>query len=159
MQRLYFAHPDPAAPRFDPQQVYSVPELAFPLSGAQMKLGERVVQRPYIYFNMVSSVDGKATTAAGNAAGLGDELDRQMMYRLRAASDAVLCGAATFRKDPFLPAVKPWLAEERARYFPDAPQVIGAVISRDGNLPLDKKFWESGKALRVVFLGPEAREG
>ncbi len=153
MQRLYFAMPDPTSPNLSPTEVYTTPELAFPLNGVEMEDGQR---RPYLYFNMVSSVDGKATTIAENATGLGSDLDREFMYRLRAASEAVMCGAATFRRDEFLPAVKPWLAEERAHYFPNNPQPLACVVSNDGNLPLTKKFWQAGRDLRVVFLGPKA---
>lgn len=114
-------------------------------------------RRPYLFFNMVSSVDGKAVSAAGNAAGLGDETDRQVMHRLRAAADAVLVGAETFRHDPYVPNVMPEAALERPRFFPSRPQPLGIVISRDGNLPLDKKFFDPSRAAdRLVLLGQSA---
>ena len=128
-----------AKPDLQPNQVYTVPDLAFPTGGVELEGGKR---RPYIYFNMVSSVDGKAIAASGSAEGLGSTLDRQLMRRLRAASDAVIVGAETFRHDPFLPVVVPELAEERAQYFPNEPQPWGIVLSRDGNLPLKKKFFQ-----------------
>jgi 2,5-diamino-6-(ribosylamino)-4(3H)-pyrimidinone 5'-phosphate reductase len=151
MQQLFPGHGEYAL-----EQVYTVPELAFPAEGVPFLRGNQESRRPYIFYNMVSSVDGRATTAAGNAEGLGSDTDRQLMYRLRLAADCVLCGASTFRRDQFLPLVKPWLEEERARFFPDKPQPYGAVISRDGNLPLDKKFWQAGPDLRLVFLGSQA---
>jgi 2,5-diamino-6-(ribosylamino)-4(3H)-pyrimidinone 5'-phosphate reductase len=114
-------------------------------------------RRPYLFFNMVSSVDGKAVSASGNAAGLGDETDRLVMHRLRAAADAVLVGAATFRHDPYVPNIIPEAAGERSLAFPDRPQPLGIVISRDGNLPLDKKFFDPTRvADRLVFLGEAA---
>jgi riboflavin-specific deaminase-like protein len=158
MQRLFFGLPDPNTPFFDLKEVYTVPELAFPLGGVPLSEQEGTARRPYIYFNMVSSVDGRATTESGNAEGLGSDTDREMMYRLRAGADAVLCGASTFRRDQFLPAIKPWLVEERARFFPTAPELLGCVLSNSGDLPLDKKFWQAGRAQRAVFLGPKATE-
>ena len=129
-------------------------DLAFTTEGILLENGQR---RPYIYFNMVSSVDGKAVSASGNAAGLGSETDRMLMHRLRAASDAVLVGAETFRHDPFVPQVMPEAARERHHFFPDKPQPLGIVISRDGNLPLDKKFFDKEKAAdRLVVLGEDA---
>jgi len=134
-------------------EVYTVPELAFPVEGVAMPDGLR---RPYIYFNMVASVDGKATTAANNAAGLGSPADHHLMGRLRLAADAVLVGGETFRRDPFVPNTRPGLMGERLRYFPDQPHPLGITLSRDGNLPLDKKFFAAEPSRRVVFLSKDA---
>ncbi|MEI7556538.1 RibD family protein [Candidatus Chlorohelix sp.] len=153
MERI-FSHLNSSSPtEIETKAVYSLPELAFPADGICFDS----LKRPYIYFNMVSSLDGHATTGEGSAEGLGSETDRTLMYKLRSAADAVLCGASTFRRDPFLPIVKDWLAEERANYFPESPQPLGCVISKDGNLPQDKKFWWAGRDSRVVFLGEGAK--
>ena len=150
MQRLFPAQQNDLTP----QEIYSVPELAFPAGGVALAGGGR---RPYVFFNMVSSVDGKATSATGNAAGLGSPTDRMVMHRIRAAADAVLTGAGTFRRDPFVPQVIPEAAGERHRYFPNKPQPLGLVISRDGNLPLNKEFFNTEKAAnRLVVLGQAA---
>ncbi|MBN9389620.1 MAG: dihydrofolate reductase family protein [Chloroflexi bacterium] len=150
MQRLY---PE-LQNGLTPQEIYTVSELAFPGGGVTLEDGGR---RPYLFFNMVSSVDGKAVSASGNAAGLGDETDRLVMHRLRAAADAVLVGAETFRHDPYVPNVIPEAAWERPLAFPDRPQPLGIVISRDGNLPLDKKFFDRNRVSdRLVLLGQAA---
>lgn len=137
-----------------PETVYSVPELNFPQHG--VAASDRATKRPYVYFNMVSSADGKITTQKGNAEGLGTRTDRLLMQKLRAASDAVLVGAGTFRHDPIIPDVKPEFAAERQHYFPDAPHPLGMVLSSDGDLPLNNKFFRAGRKRRVVFLGPKA---
>ena len=134
-------------------EIYTVPELNFPAQGVALADGTR---RPYVYFNMVSSVDGRGVSAAGNAEGLGTANDRRLMHRLRLAADAVLVGAATFRRDQVMPTFSPDLASERRQYFPNDPQPWGVVLSRDGNLPLDKKFFESGPERRLVALGQAA---
>ncbi len=132
------------------QSVYSVPQLAFHSEGMPLDSA----RRPFVYFNMVSSVDGKAVSATGNASGLGSPADHLLMSRLRAASDAVLVGAETFRRDPFVPVIRPALAAERARYFPGQPQPWGIVLSSDGRLPPDKKFFDSER--RLIALGEKA---
>lgn len=149
-------------------EIYSVPELNFPAEGVSLaresnqplkvesKFTSPVVQRPYLYFNMVSSIDGKITTRADNAEGLGTRSDRGLMQRLRMASDAVLIGSNTFRHDPFIPDVKPEFAVERQRYFPNQPQPLALVLSGDGNLPLDNKFFRATRERRLIFLGPQA---
>ena len=50
--------------------------------------------RPYVFINMVSSLDGKATVS-GSASGIGSKVDRQVMNNLRALSDGVMVGAGT----------------------------------------------------------------
>ncbi len=151
MRRLF---PPETIPRnYEPDEVYSVPELAFPLDGVALPNGGR---RPYIYFNMVSSADGKTVTVAKNATGLGSPTDFHFMGRLRMGADAVLIGAETFRRDSFVPDIRPGLLGERTRYYPDAPHPLGITISRDGNLPLDKKFFAAPASRRVVFLYKDA---
>ncbi len=150
MQRLFPAN----KPDLAPQNIYSVPELNFPGEGVSLEDGGR---RPYVFFNMVASVDGKAVSVSGNAEGLGSATDRLLMHRLRAAADAVLVGAETFRRDAYVPQIKPEAASERHQYFPARPQPLGIVISQDGNLPLDKKFFNREKAAdRLVVLGQSA---
>lgn len=134
------------------EEVYGVLELNFPNEGVVTGSAKR----PYIYYNMVSSVDGKIVNAEATAAGLGSETDGYFMGKLRLAADAVMTGASTFRRDPFVPSVRPYFAEERARYFPDKPHPLGVVISSDGDLPADKKFWQGGRDIRVVLLGEKA---
>jgi 2,5-diamino-6-(ribosylamino)-4(3H)-pyrimidinone 5'-phosphate reductase len=136
--------------------VYSYGELAFPTTGVSFIHRDRVWHRPYIVFNMVSSVDGKATTSPKGLEGLGSRADRKLMQRLRAMVDAVVVGGATLRVDPFIPTVSEDLAEERSQFFPDNPQPLGVVISNSGDLPLDHRFWVAGRDLRVVFLGASA---
>ncbi len=151
MRRLF--PPDFEGRAFDVDEVYTVPELAFPGEGVALGQGGR---RPYIYFNMVASMDGKAVTSSNNAVGLGSAVDHHFMGRLRLAADAVLVGAETFRRDTFVPNIRPGLAGERSRYFPDRPHPIGITLSRDGNLPMDKKFFAAERSRRVVFLHQNA---
>jgi len=150
MQQLF---PVNSNSQIEPYNLYGVPDLDFPSEGVALKHGER---RPYIYFNLVSSVDGKITTQTDNAEGLGTRTDRTVMRRLRLASDAVLVGASTFRRDPIVPDTRPEFVTERHRYFPDAPHPLGMVLSSQGDLPLDNKFFQAPSSRRIVWLGPQA---
>ncbi|MEI6045682.1 MAG: RibD family protein [Chloroflexota bacterium] len=151
MRRLF--PPDAEQRIFDVDETYTIPELGFPVEGVPLSQGLR---RPYIYFNMVSSVDGKATTIAHNATGLGSPVDYHLMGRLRLAADAIVVGGETFRRDPFVPNTRVALLEERLRYFPELPHPLGITLSRNGNLPLDKKFFAADPSRRVIFLSKEA---
>jgi 2,5-diamino-6-(ribosylamino)-4(3H)-pyrimidinone 5'-phosphate reductase len=149
MNRLY---PRGENAEFAKEAVYSVPELNLPSGGG----GAGAAKRPYIYYNMVSSVDGKIVTENANALGLGSETDYYFLGKLRVAADAVMCGANTFRRDEFVPSIRPLFQAERAQYFPATPHPLGVIISSDGELPPNKKFWRGGKAIRVVLLGEKA---
>ncbi len=140
-------------------RIYNFEELAFPTEGVEFDLndlGDRLsnhqCKRPYIAFNMVSSVDGKATTHEGKLTGLGSDPDRLLMRRIRSQVDAVLAGGTTLRHDVFIPFVHADLASERQKNFLQ-PQPLGIVISNSGNLPSENRFWEAGKDLRVVVTG------
>jgi 2,5-diamino-6-(ribosylamino)-4(3H)-pyrimidinone 5'-phosphate reductase len=138
--------------------IYTHEELAFPTTGVALTHGDRDLRRPYIVFNMVASVDGKAATSPEGLEGLGSRTDRQLMQRLRAQVDAVLVGGATLRVDPFIPTLPDDLVEERSQFFPGNPQPLGMVVSNSGNLPLEHRFWLAGRDLRVVFLGGGATQ-
>jgi 2,5-diamino-6-(ribosylamino)-4(3H)-pyrimidinone 5'-phosphate reductase len=137
-------------------QIYSFAELAFPLEGVEFTVDNSPAKRPYIAFNMVSSVDGKATTRAGKLTGLGSRPDRLLMKRLRSQFDGVLVGGVTLRQDMVIPTVPPELLEERQKNFGKS-QILGIVLSNSGNLPENHQFWEAGRDLRLVLIGENTK--
>ena len=139
------------------ERIYNFEELAFPTEGVKFAgdNADQTAKRPYVLFNMVSSVDGKATTYKGKLTGLGSIADRDLMKRLRSQVDAVLAGGTTLRQDQFIPTVPAELLEERQKNFLQ-PQPLGIVISNSGNLPSEHRFWDAGKDLRIVLLGENA---
>ena len=120
-------------------QIYNFEELAFPIDGVELS-NSKGDKRPYIAFNMVSSVDGKATTHAGKLEGLGSRPDRLLMKRLRSQFDAVLVGGNTLRQDAFIPTIPLELLAERQKNFSQS-QPFGIVISNSGNLPKEHRFF------------------
>lgn len=136
-------------------RIYNFEELSLPIEGVKFSIDDRIATRPYIAFNMVSSVDGKATTYQGKLIGLSSRPDRLLMKRLRSQFDAVLAGGTTLRQDQFIPTVPPELLDERQSHFLK-PQPLGIVISNSGNLPHDHRFWDAGRDLRIVLLGENA---
>ncbi len=105
--------------------------------------------RPYVVFNMVSSVDGKVTIA-GRSQPVGSKTDHALMRKIRAATDMVLVGAGTLRKENIdfrLPAP---LRERRvARGLTPVP--VAAVLSPSADLPLNRTFFTSNEFPSVVF--------
>ena len=138
MQRL---HPDPAS-NLDPAAIYD---------GLREQLPEPPAGRPYLTLNMVTSVDGKASVAGG-AAGLGSALDHQLMRAIRAANDAVLIGAGTLRAERIDPRVGPdWAARRVARG--QRPEPLAVLLTREGDLPLDRRYFRYPEVERVVLAG------
>ncbi len=138
MQRLY---PD-AARDLDPEAIYDTLRDDFP---------EPPADRPYLFLNMVTSVDGKAALNGG-AGGLGSALDKRLMKAIRAACDAVLNGAATLRAERVDPRVGPTYAKMReSRGLPAAPLAI--LLSRAGDLPLDRRYFTYPDVSRLIVGG------
>ncbi len=110
--------------------------------------------RPYVYCNMVSSLDGKVVVD-GTERGLGSSADRGAMRELRLHADAVINGAGTLRASgasPRLPddlaALR--LAAGRTRY------PLAVVVSASADLPLDQPFFRDGSFHAAVFVREDA---
>lgn len=145
MQRLY---PEPAAD-LDPEAIYDV---------LRDELPEPPPERPYLLLNMVTSVDGKAALK-GSVGGIGSAVDKRLMRALRAATDGVLHGAATLRAERVDPRVgEAYGARRVARGLP--PEPLAILLSRAGDLPLDRRYFTYPGVTRLVILGaatPSAR--
>lgn len=146
MQRLY---PD-VATDLDPEAIYDALRDDFP---------EPPPERPYLFLNMVTSVDGKAAQH-GSAGGIGSALDKRLMRAIRAACDAVLNGAGTLRAEKIDPRVGPTYVRVReARGLP--PEPLAILLSRTGDLPLDRRYFTYPGVPRLIVSGegtpPEQR--
>ncbi len=114
-------------------------------------------ERPFVYLNMVSSVDGKATVD-GSERGLGSADDKRVMQELRSHADAVLNGATTLRVSGSSPVVRDAALVKRRERRGLAAQPIGIIVSRRGELPLDAPFFHSPKYEGVVVVTDAATE-
>ncbi|BDD82932.1 hypothetical protein TPB0596_26950 [Tsukamurella pulmonis] len=91
--------------------------------------------RAYVRANMISSLDGSAT-AAGRSGGLGAQGDHRVFGALRAATDAVLVGAATVRDEDY--------------GTPEHPAL--AVVTR-GTLDRTPRLYPPGGPEPIVYSG------
>jgi 2,5-diamino-6-(ribosylamino)-4(3H)-pyrimidinone 5'-phosphate reductase len=95
--------------------------------------------RPYLYINMVSTVDGKTLIGqpGSTAKGLGAPTDQLLMRRLETACDCAMIGAGTLRPGNVI--------------YPS--DVWRAVITRSGDLPLENRFFSDAPE-RAIILAP-----
>jgi riboflavin biosynthesis pyrimidine reductase len=92
-------------------------------------------ERPYVLFNFVETLDGRAAID-GSSRGLGGEGDLEMLLGLRTVADAVLVGASTVRAEGYGRLLSP----ERRAVPP-----LAVMISRRFDIP-----WEAG-----LFAAPD----
>lgn len=124
-----------------------VSNLPAPLAAAYG--GELGFESPRLFANVVTSVDGVAalpgSVESGQIVSQNSEADRFVMGLLRACADAVLIGAATFRKAPdhfwhpdtIHPPAGSFYAELRRRLgLAPLPQLV--VVSASGSLDLSR---------------------
>jgi riboflavin biosynthesis pyrimidine reductase len=122
-----------------------LPTFSLPTALAATYGGDFGLHRPAVYANFVSSVDGVvALPDAGESGRIvsgDDEADQFIMGLLRAAADAVLIGAGTFRKatgalwhpETAFPAARTLFADLRRQLgLPSHPRLV--VITASGDL-------------------------
>ncbi|BAS26001.1 RibD family protein [Limnochorda pilosa] len=143
MRRLY---PSPA----DVEAAHRIyDELAFPPPPPG---------RPYVWINMVSTLDGRVTLGRGRIrTPLGSRLDRTLMARMRVHADAVLQGAGTVRDAGYFPGVPDDLREwRRAQGRQEHPLVV--VITGSCTLPLEAPLFSRAPRRPLVITSRRAPE-
>lgn len=112
------------------KEVYTEEELLFPLKGV---LHQNKV-RPYVIFNMLSTVDGRANVKCTS------KTDRAVMGKLRSKVEGVMWGGGTIRADQIA---------LRLPHHPNPP--VGIIWTRSGNLPPDHPIFTQKRSERLVF--------
>jgi riboflavin-specific deaminase-like protein len=108
--------------------------------------------RPYVYVNMISTVDGRATVD-GRSAGLGDDADLATMLELRTLADAVLIGPGTLRAEGYDRLVRDPARRERRRAAGQAEDPTAVVISRGLDVPWDAGLFAAPEQPVLVYTG------
>lgn len=97
--------------------------------------------RPYIFTNTVTTLDGKLILGepGSTAAGLGSPVDRLLMHRLEERADAVVIGSSTLRAD---------------KHMNYPPSLYRAVVTTSGDLPTDHDFFQKSAPGRALVFAP-----
>jgi riboflavin biosynthesis pyrimidine reductase len=111
--------------------------------------------RPFVFVNMVSTIDGRAQVS-GSTGALGEAADLEMLLELRALADAVLIGTGTLRVEGYARLVGS--ADRRARR--EAAGLAGdpaaVLLSRSLDLPWDAGLFQAPEQPVLVYTSTEA---
>jgi riboflavin-specific deaminase-like protein len=110
--------------------------------------------RPWVVLNFAHTVDGRASIE-GRSGKIGDEVDTEMLQRLRTQVDAVMIGAGTMRAERYgrMVADPDFRAyRERAGLAEDP---LGVIVSNRLELPWDAGLFTDGGGEVVVFTASE----
>ena len=123
---------------------------------AEVRPRERAPEdRPFVFLNMVSTIDGRAQVS-GRTRDLGEEADLEMLLELRAIADAVLIGTGTLRAEGYARLVGS--AERRARR--EAAGLAGdpaaVLLSRSLELPWDAGLFADPDQPVLIYTGADA---
>ncbi|MBI5708463.1 MAG: RibD family protein [Armatimonadetes bacterium] len=99
--------------------------------------------RPYVFTNMVMTLDGKTVSGSREEAvmDLGSPADHAAMRQIQAAADAVMIGAGTLRAT-------------KGIWFPT--HLVRVVVTRSGQVPLGSRFFTDVPE-KAIIAGGEAR--
>jgi riboflavin-specific deaminase-like protein len=118
---------------------------------AELRPHERAPEdRPFVYVNMVASVDGRATIQ-GRTQALGSATDTLLLTELRTLADAVLIGSGTLRAEGYgkLVGNPERVARRAAAGRPATPTAV--VLSRSLDLPWDAGLFAASDQPVVVY--------
>jgi riboflavin biosynthesis pyrimidine reductase len=107
-------------------------------------------RRPYLLLNMIATADGRATLG-GRSGPLGGRADKELLYGLRTAVDAVMAGAGTIRAERYGQLIRDdrGRAIRRERGLAEEPLacIVSGRLALDGGIPL---LAESGTRVAIL---------
>src|SRR5579863_10134795 len=123
------------------------------------------VERPFVFANFVSTLDGVVSyaikgQASGSAIGGADPADRFIMGLLRASADAIMVGARTvhdtgpqslWTAESIYPDARQLYAEYRINVLHKPPRPLLVVVSGSGKLELGRAIFRTPEARTVVM--------
>jgi riboflavin-specific deaminase-like protein len=123
---------------------------------ADVRFDERApADRPYVFLNMVESVDGRAAID-GRAQALGSETDTLLLTELRTIADAVLIGSGTLRAESYgLLVGNPERVARRAAAG-RTPTPVAVLLSLALDLPWDAGLFAAAGQPVLIYTASDA---
>jgi riboflavin-specific deaminase-like protein len=113
--------------------------------------------RPFVFVNMISTVDGRAARD-GRSATIGGDADLQLLLDLRERADAVLIGTGTLRAEGYDRLVRKAGRRERRVAAGLAEDPLAVILSRRFDIPWDAGLFQAPDQPVVIYTGIEAGE-
>lgn len=115
-----------------------------------------MAERPYTILSCGISLDGYLDGGTPERLVLSNEADLRRVDEVRAASDAILVGAATVRHDNprLLVRTAGLRAERRRRGLPDSPMKV--TVTGSGRLDPGNSFFTAGSSEKLVYCATPA---
>ena len=132
------------------------PDATAPELLAEVRPRERApADRPFVFVNMVSTIDGRAQVR-GRTGELGEEADLEMLLELRALADAVLIGTGTLRAEGYARLVGSEERRARREAAGLAADPTAVLLSRGLDLPWDAGLFAAPEQPVLVYTSAEA---
>ncbi|MCP3977704.1 MAG: 2,5-diamino-6-(ribosylamino)-4(3H)-pyrimidinone 5'-phosphate reductase [bacterium] len=113
------------------------------------------MDRPFVYINMATTVDGKITSSAREYPRFASAADRRSMDRLRAEADALIVGAGTLRADNPKLCVRDDEMQEYRRSLGKPDDLLKVVVTAGAALPPDSRFFDDADGPRRIVATTE----
>jgi riboflavin-specific deaminase-like protein len=119
------------------------------------------MDRPFVYINMATTVDGKITSAGREYPRFASVDDRRRMDLLRADADAILVGAGTVRADNPPLHVRDAAMRQRRLDAGRPAGLLRVVVTRSGRIAADSRFFDDdhdggGRIVATIERAPDA---
>jgi riboflavin-specific deaminase-like protein len=113
--------------------------------------------RPFVFVNMISTVDGRAARD-GRSATIGGDADLELLLELRAIADAVLIGTGTLRAEGYDRLVRREERRRRRLAAGLAEDPLAVILSRRFDVPWEAGLFQAPEQPVLVYTGSDAGE-
>jgi riboflavin-specific deaminase-like protein len=110
--------------------------------------------RPFVYANMITTLDGHAAVD-GRSAALGDDADLESLLELRTIADAVLIGTGTVRAEGYDRLVRSEQRRARRLQAGLAEDPLAVLISRRFDIPWDAGLFAAPDQPVLIYTGSD----
>jgi riboflavin-specific deaminase-like protein len=111
--------------------------------------------RPFVYVNMITTVDGRAARD-GRSATIGGEADLQRLLDLRTRADAVLIGTGTLRAEGYDRLIRSEERRARRRAQCLAEDPLAVILSRRFDVPWEAGLFHAPEQPVLIYTGVDA---
>jgi riboflavin-specific deaminase-like protein len=113
--------------------------------------------RPFVFVNMIATVDGRAARD-GRSATIGGDADLELLLELRTIADAILIGTGTVRAEGYDRLVRREERRQRRLAAGLAEDPLAVILTRRFDVPWDAGLFQSPEQPVLVYTHADAGE-